>query len=125
MQILDTDTQQQTVTRQQQPYLFLISSTQSFPTRQTATTATKKDEAVYRRAGAPTPAENAKRDFAADSLAVHIKELQQESADILWCKRESAFAGLRYNKQQHKDRLLVLRRRVVTATSFKSLMQRQ
>jgi hypothetical protein len=88
----DTQQQQQTQTRQQQqPYLFLVQHTQSFPTRQTATTATKKDEAVYRRAGLRTPAENAKRDFAAGQLWLQyiVNELQQESADILWVQTSS------------------------------------
>jgi hypothetical protein len=73
-----------------QPYLFLVQHTQSFETRQTATT-TRKDEKVYRRAGLRTPAENAKRDFAAGNLWMQyiVGELKKESSDILWVQTSS------------------------------------
>jgi hypothetical protein len=73
-----------------QPYLFLVQHTQSFETRQTATT-TRKDEKVYRRAGLRTPAENAKRDFAAGALWMQyiVNELKKESSDILWVQTSS------------------------------------
>lgn len=73
-----------------QPYLFLVQHTQSFQTRQTATTL-RKDETVYRRAGLRTPAENAKRDFAAGALWLQyiVGELKKEATDILWIQTSS------------------------------------
>jgi hypothetical protein len=78
-----------------QPYLFLVQHTQSFHTRQTAATTAHrndKDEAVYRRAGLRTPAENARRDFAAGQLWLQyiVNELKKEqSTDILWVQTSS------------------------------------
>jgi hypothetical protein len=64
---------------------------------------------VYRRAGgSDTPAENAKRDFAADSLAVHIKELQQESLTFCGATRVGVCRFTVQQNNKHKDQLLVL-----------------